>query len=824
MAKDIKLGKPMYQRGGGRGTARRVPRSAEPKSSVAAKYTPKADADLIELARKRFKQSESADTEQRTRELEDLEFYAGKQWPQDVLNSRQGLPGNAQSGLPPVPARPSLTINKVRAPVRAVLNQERQSELGVQIVAADDFGDSVGPSVSPEELILREGLVRRIQRDSQAQDARSWAFARAVIAGRGYWRVMTKFAPGRSADQDIYVERIYNQASVSLDPAHEQPDGSDAEWGFIGTDIPYNQYVREYGEIDGATNPLTNVASSEWRALGDELPGWFSEDRDMRSVRVVEYWYTDYVSTELTHLMNGQALPADELTEADVLDLDEDGNTQSHVETTKVIKWVKMDGVQVLDETDWPGHFLPIVKVVGEELQPFDSQRRSEGLVRPSRDSQRSYNVMVSKWVEQIGLAPIPPWMGPAGFDEGYEQEYALANTRALSALHYNFEVNGKPLPRPPTRTPITTEIQAIAASVQLFDQSIRDTTSVPDVTLGNIDPALKRAGQGGIKAALDQAQQGTSHFLDNLQRSIRYEGIIVNDLLYPIYGRKGRLARMMTSAGETKAVPLHVPFVPHPETQQPMTSVPNPMPGAPALPVPPDHPDATLYTLTKGATFNVTINVTQNKDTRREQVESLLSTIVQADPQQLQIVGDLLFKYSDAEGHEELEERYKAVLAPPIQALLNKGQQPTTQQLQQQNQQLQQQLAQLKPLADANQVKVKIAQMDNAESHSEKVIDAQTKIAVAEIGAKIDDFKAQVQVLATLINTVKEERLAEKQHAHEALQDLHGAAHEVGLAGLAHAHDTAQADQAHQQAMDQASQAAALAPPPQEMTNGQAQ
>src|SRR5579864_1851007 len=111
------------------------------RESVSGKFMSAADAELVELARKRFKQAEEADPEQRTRELEDLEFYAGKQWAQDVLAAREGQPGNAQSGLPPVPARPSLTINKVREPVRQVLNQERESELGVEIVAIDDFGE-----------------------------------------------------------------------------------------------------------------------------------------------------------------------------------------------------------------------------------------------------------------------------------------------------------------------------------------------------------------------------------------------------------------------------------------------------------------------------------------------------------------------------------------------------------------------------------------------------------------------------------------------------------------------------------------------------------
>ena len=274
-----------------RPTSRRRPaRSARPKLSKA--LTTGAQAELIELARKRFEQARTADTNQREREIADLQFYAGDQWPQDVLNARQGLPGNAQNGLPPVPARPSLTINKIREPIRQVLNQEREAELGVEIVASDDFGDA-GAEISDEEIELREGLVRRIQRESQAKDARSWAFARATIAGRGYWRVMTKFA-GKSFDQDIFVDRIYQQASVTLDPAHEQADGSDAEWGFIWADVPWDRYQRDYPKaVQGRRNVLAGIGEGDWRQLGDELPNWFTGDGETRSVRVGEYWYLE---------------------------------------------------------------------------------------------------------------------------------------------------------------------------------------------------------------------------------------------------------------------------------------------------------------------------------------------------------------------------------------------------------------------------------------------------------------------------------------------------------------------------------------------------
>ena len=486
----------------------------------------------------------------------------------------------------------------------------------------------------------------------------------------------------------------------------------------------------------------------------------------------------------------------------DVIALDSTGQPKTRPDTERVVRWVKMDGVQVLEETDWPGKYLPIIKIVGEELQPYDAERRAEGMVRPARDSQRGFNVMVSKWVEQIGLAPIPPWMGPAGFDDGYEHEYALSTTRTLSALHYN-PTTGGDNPQPleaPTRTSISTDIAAIAGSVQLFDQAIRSTTSVPDVSMGNIDPALKRAGAAGIKQALTQALNSTSHYMDNLARSIRYEGIVVNDLLYAIYGRPGRLARMLNKSGEGQTVALHQPFVPHPETGMPQLT--QPVAGLPTpQPVTPQTPGAKLYTLTKDVGFTVTIKVTKNYETRRQAQESLLADLVQADPQQMQVIGDLLFKYNDGAGHEELEERYSAVLLPAIQAMKQGGTNIPPQLKAQLAQipQLQQQLQQLQAVIQTKQVEQQ-AVMAKAK------LDSQTRIKVAWISALANLSAVDAKVDAENARSFVDAEQEGAMHAldlkfgamsdaadrlHDRMMQHESQAHDAGMAGIDQAHAT---------------------------------
>lgn len=774
--------------------------------------------EFLSLARERFAQAEEADAAQRERELEDIEFYNGSQWNEDVLASRRAQP--AANGMPPVPARPCFVINKQREPVRQVLNQERQSDLGIELVAADDFGDLAAP-IDDTELQLREGLIRRIQRDSHASDARTWAFARAVQAGRGYYLVMTRYLPGKTWDQEVYVQRLYNQASVSLDPAHEQPDGSDAEWGFVGRDMPWAEYKATYPRLvdtDGVSrkNDVARADSDEFRSYGDLYPGWFTADGETRSIRVVDYYYTERETRTLAILEDGSVHWSDETDETPV-------DTREVIE--KKICWVQLDGLQILDETEWPGPDLPIVKVVGEELQPSDDERRYEGMVRPSRHSQQGYNAMVSKWVETVGLAPIPPFQVAEGQTEGYEAWYQAANTRTLPYLPYRTrDLEGTPV-GPPIRTQVDTPIQAIAGSVQLFSEAIQSTTGLHDPSLGRVDPTLK-SGKA-IAAIQQQGQQSTSSYLDNLQRSIRYEAQIINNLLYPIYNRPGRMARILNGQGEPETVLLHQPSVM--QQGKPAKAPLDPATGQPA-------PEAKTYTLTKDASFNVVVKIAKNFDTRRQQETDMIGQLLGADPALMGVFGDLFFKFQDGPGHTEMAERAKAMLVPPVQALLKSqkdGQgapDPQTAALQQQLQQAQQMLQQLQQQLQTDQVKMQgqmqIAQMKaqaDAQTTQADVqakaqqsqadlqlkmqiaqLDADTKLKIAamdnEARMRLEEWKLRgVQMQAEI-----DAREAEFARASGIEAKTVDQAHEVGMTQLSAEQQRAQADQQHQQALEQ--------------------
>lgn len=751
------------------------------------------DADFLKLARDRFDAAQEAETDQRQRELEDLAFAAGDQWPDDIRKARKGLA--AGNGLPSVPARPCLTINGTLEPCNQIIADAQDSELGFELVPADDFGELVGP-IDDTEIKLREGLVRRIQRESEALDARVWGLDRGSKCGRGYWGVMTRYAEGKTNDQEIYVEKFYNQACVTLDPSHESITGSDADWGFVGRDIPWDEYQAEYGEIDGKPNPIISSSDDEFRALGDDYPGWYTKDGEARTCRVVNYYYTQRTQRVLATLDDESVEWADELPQ--------DAKVKSkRTVIEKQIKWAKIEGSQVIDETDWPSPYIPIIKYVGRELQPYDEQKRCEGIVRPAIDPGRAKNYMVSKWVEMIGLAPIPPLMMAGGQDEGFEPEYAVMNTRTLGILHYNqTDFTGRPAP-PPFKTPSDIQIAPVAQSIAMFDQAIQSATESHDTTHGKADPAL-RSGRA-IEAVAANDRHGSSNYMAHWARSVEHEGRIINSLLYPIYGtRPGRITRILDANGNQETLMLHQPFVMRGEgrMQRPVHA--------------PDDPNARKFQLTPDAKFNVSVKVTKNYDTRRQEEAAILGQIISADPGPMMAVyGDLFFKNQDGPGHDEMAERAKIMLAPQIQQALaakSQGQDIPPQahaQMAQMQQKLQEQdgiIKQAQELLRTDKIKndamLEKVRLENdnklqlAEKNNARAIEV-ARISAAK-QAPDEGAEMQEELLATGI-----------QHAHEDFTADADHQRELEKMGVQHQLDTAAAAQEHHQQMQQGAQQA---------------
>ncbi len=399
---------------------------------------------------------------------------------------------------------------------------------------------------------------------------------------------------------------------------------------------------------------------------------------------------------------------------------------------------------------------------------------------------------MASALVETIALVPKAPVVGYAGQFEGHETAWDQANVRTIGRLEVNAKTDATgnemlPLPQRQIAEP---PIQAQAQALQLFDAGITSTTGVPNPILGNSDPAIRSNKM--LRNLLDQGQKGNSNYLNNVIRSAHYEAKIVNDLL-KIYARPGRLLRIVTGHEQTESVLVNQPFVKNDQ----------------GMPVPFDSmqhqgQEPKTLTLTPDAEWNIAINVTKDYDTRRQQEASELATLLEADPALMAVYGDLFFKYQDGPGHEEMAERAKVMLAPPVQKLLSGGQElpPEVQaamaQAQQETQMLQQELQKLQFEKQAKVVetqgKIEVENQDNASRERIAMIQASAQLAATDAKLNAENARTFVEALESRIGKMLELHMAKLQQAHE-----------TGLAKIAELH--AAGDQGREHAQDVTSQ-----------------
>jgi hypothetical protein len=703
-------------------------------------------ATNIEQALHRFRVGTDADDAQRRREVSALRFQVpALAWPDDVKEQRkpQIVGGVA------LPQRPMLSIPSLDQPIQLTLNAERAAKLGIHIHPISEEADD-------ETADVIQGLYRRIEVDSRASLARTWAYERAVKCGRGYYRVLTEPDPdaGSPFDQKISIKRILQQASVVLDPFAQEADGSDGEWAFLVQDMPWDTYIRRYPK-----SQMAAFDADEFSLVGVQTPEWVTGEADSagRAVRVAEYYRLEYATRRRVLLDDGSDAFDDEVPEGRIIR--EGDGSRSVEEQVPTLWWSTINAVEELAPAQTlDGRYIPIIPVIGRELIPFEAQRRWVGIIEPNIDAARLLNYSASSAVELASLESKAPYLMVEGQEEGHEQEFQLANVRNFPYLRYkNVSLNGTPAP-PPQRTQVDTS--RLGPSMVLLQQArefIHQGTGAFESALGQ-QSQTARSGRS-VLALQQQYEQGSSHFLDNLAEiSLTYEAKVVLDLIPTIYDRPGRVARILDQEDETQTVLLNAPFMRDPRTQRPRQvpapgmgaglppglppgagplvgpPVPSPQgmpspprlggppmgppssgppvlppgvpppplgPGAPPMGPPmggPPSPETWNYDLRKGR-YGVVVTVGRSFKSRALEGADEMGQLFQANPSLFPILGDLYLKFRDFPGHNEAAARVKKLLPPPLQ---EQDGQPDAQQLQQQLQQQGEMLQQLTQALDA--------------------------------------------------------------------------------------------------------------------------
>ena len=586
-----------------------------------------SNSDILATARSRLELAIAALSESREDEIDDLKFYAGSpdnhwQWPADVLATRGAVQGQT------INARPCLTINKLPQHVRQVTNDQRQNRPGAKVIPVDDDAD-------PEIAEIFNGMIRHIEYISDADVAYDTACENQVAYGEGYLRILTEYCDPDSFNQDIRIGRVRNSFSVYMDPTMQDPTGADAKWCFVTEDITKDEYTRMYPNAA----PLTTLQSL---GVGDQsISNWLNED----TIRIADYYYIDHDPVTLNlypgNISVFSGTPEDRQLTAIY------GKPKKSRESDRVkVKYCKINGYEILEEREWAGKWIPIIRVVGNEFE-VDGRLYVSGLVRNAKDAQRMYNYWVSQEAEMLALAPKAPFIGYGGQFEGYEDKWKTANTQNWPYLEVNPDVTdgqGSAMPLPQRAQPpmaSTGLLQAKAGAAE----DIKSTTGQYNASLGM--GSNERSGKA-ILARQREGDVGTYHYGDNLARGVRHIARQLIDLIPKIYDTQ-RIARIIGEDGETKMVKIN------PDQEQAVNKIEQE-----GIVI------EKIYNPSVGK-YDVVATTGPGYATKRQEALEAMAQLLQGNPQLWQVAGDLFVKNMDWPGAQEMSQRFKKTIDPKL-------------------------------------------------------------------------------------------------------------------------------------------------------------
>jgi len=642
--------------------------------------------EVLKTALKRFKLAEEADSEQRKLEREDVDFRSGKQW--DTADEIQRKADR----------RPTLTINRLPQFIRQVSNEQRQNRATINVSPVDDKAD-----VETAKII--KGLIRHIEYDSNADVAYDTAHDSATTKGRGYFRIITEYESPESFNQVAKIKRIRNSASVLLDPHAKEPDGSDASWGFVFEDMSMDDFKAQF--------PEANLSKMEkYEIEGNKMPDWFSDD----SCRIAEYFYKEYIPDTLLLLADGSEILLSEAKQ----EIPERLISKKRKTTKVKVKWLKINGVEILEETYFPCEYIPIIPVYGDEIVQ-DGKVIFEGIIRHAKDSQRMYNYWASAETEMIALAPKAPYIGVEGQFAGHETSWKTANVKNHAFLQYKpISIGGQPAP-PPQRNAFEAPVSAISNARMLAADDIKSSMGMYDAAIGN---QSNETSGIAIARRTSQAQTTNFHLSDNLRRSQRHGGRILVSIIPKIYDTS-RVIAILGDDGTKDIVQINQMFNKNGKDQ--------------------------IYDLGVGK-YDVTIDNGPSFMTRRQEAVASMIDFIKVYPAAAQFLGDLLAKNMDWPGAQEISERLKKLVPPEMQdSEQNNGQLPP--QIQGQMQQMSQMIETLTQQLNQATEKIKTKQ-DELES-KERIEFAKIHADVTKKAAEIDS-RESIALLANEMTAIK--------------------------------------------------------------------
>lgn len=645
----------------------------------------------IKEYRERYDDARSSWADWRSRAQEDMRFSNPanpQQWSDDVLRARGRN-------------RPALVFDQTNQYIAQVVNDARQNKPGIDVLPGDN-------DASDEAAEFYGGLIRQIEYVSRAQIAYDTGIENACRIGLGFILVVPEVVDGKLNEQEIRIKQVVDSLAATLDPDSIEPDGQDAEVGWLETTLSESQFKRRW--------PKAKAESYR----GDS---WFGDS----GIRVCQQFEKIYKRQNKIVIADGSEYTEDEYWDKAQRDGVVAPVHSTYMASTPKVKWRWLSGCEVLEETDYFAPWIGLVPIYGNVVW-LDGKRQVCGMTRRMMDGQRAYNYERSAYIESVALSPKAPWVAPAEAIAKYQDRWEASNRENAAVLPYeHLDSSGNPLP-PPTRNAPPAIGSAYAENAAMALNDIQASLGMYKSSLGQNSNAKSGVAINKLQTEGDTA---TFHYIDNLSRSIEQVGRICVAGA-PILLDRQKTQRILGIDGKPKSAVIR-----------------------PDLPTAHAYEGDMMQVNPSMGLYDVRVKTGPSYTTQRQEVADRLAQITQGNPQLGAAVAPLLFTMSDMPEADKVSRIALALLPPEVQAAYEeddkKPQIPPQlmaemQQLQQQNQQL---IAMLEKAGhDVDELTAK-----NESSYNEQVIkayEAETK-RIQALNSGMSPEAVQALVMQTL-------------------------------------------------------------------------
>lgn len=702
------------------------------------------DPELKEL-REEFTYAQSEKREIKAEGAEDMRAIAGDVWDPKERKEREDI------------NRPCLSLDELGQYVNQLINDVRENKRSIKVAPK-------GRGATKETAEFRQNLIREIEYESNAQQAYSVMFENSSQRSYGYLRIKPEYASHRSDDQELRIVSIPNPDMVVEDPSAQRTDGGDWKFLYFGEQWTHAAFKRKFGAkatISDFGMAMRSPGVSEWVKAS--------------TVIVAERWRIVTKPTKLLLIqpppvlaMPGQPPPPAPVPLKLLEGVDDIPRGSTVLRTLRTVDYPTVkkqitNGIEILEDEDFPGTSIPFVSCYGKVLYLDDGsgpKKKILSLIRLARDPLMLYCFYRTQQAEMAGMIPKVPVQGYRGQFTNNASDWQRAPHEPLAWIEAEFTVEGwqpqwGPMPLPQRLAYSAGEhLQALELCAEGARRAIQSAIGASPLPT----QAQRRNEKSGIALQKmdESAQKGSFHFVDHFDDALIRTGQILEDLI-PHYYDAPRDVTVRQPDDQPAVIRINDPE--HPQN----------------VPTDGDH--------------DVTISVGPRQESEREAASDFADTIIGSPliqmmppPMALKIIALAVRLKAVGPVGDEIAD----TISPPEKEGAQQG--PTPEQAAQMQAQIQELTAKLQEAAqtiEADKVKAQ-ATLDKAHIDAdsrEKIAAAQleakraeneTKLAVAELGAKIER-------LALFL----EERARLGVQAQQAGEAALGRQHEVGMAGL---------------------------------------